>query len=285
MESWSRLQSYVSLMWLQYSMNMWRNHAHEISPCDTWNRDNSRCSHKIHMFHFWKALSSPPQLCQNQSLLTAVGRFHFTVFLSTPPLQPTTIHQQSLLAITSLVRKSKNLMGQMPCKTMWLLPKKEKGVLLPSFCSENSLQEDLNMVIVQESSYFSSLFFVTSTAVVHSLFSQISYDISDFWQGRLIKERFVKLVQTTLDSYLCEARSQANLTRQVSLSYWSPGQDLVYCFISPISWLVKASPMITAILFCLGMVCLCLFPFWYGRITQLKQLFVQVFLARGKCIE
>lgn len=79
-ESWSRPQSYVSLMWLQYWMNMWRNHAHEISPCDTWNRDNSRCSHKIHMFHFWKALSSPPQLCQNQSLLTAVGRFHFTVF-------------------------------------------------------------------------------------------------------------------------------------------------------------------------------------------------------------
>lgn len=186
---------------------MWRNHVHEISPCNTLNRDNSRCSHKMHMFHFWKALSSPPQLCQNQSLLTAVGWFHFIVFLSTPLLQPTMGHQQSLLALTSLVHKLENLMGQMLFKTMSLFLQKEKGVLLPSICSDDSLQPDLNMVIVQESSYFSSIFYVTSTAVVHSLFSQRSCNISDFWGGRLIKETSVKLVQTTLDSYLCEARS------------------------------------------------------------------------------
>lgn len=78
----------------------------------------------------------------------------------------------------------------MSFKTMLLFLKKEKGSVA-SVCGDNSPQPDLNTVIGQESSYFSSIFYITSLAVVDSHFSQRFYDIGDFWGGKLIKEAFV----------------------------------------------------------------------------------------------
>lgn len=130
MVSRRRSDSCVKLVLLQCSATKQRNSVYEISPCDTSN--NSRCSHKVQMLHFWKVLSNSPHPARIRACSQPWGGF---VLLSpTSYLSSITHvgHQQRCLAIASLVNKYKNLMGHMQFRTISSFFEKKKEMLFSS---------------------------------------------------------------------------------------------------------------------------------------------------------
>ena len=92
---------------------MWRHGVYAISPWDTSNKDNSRCSHKVQMFHFWKALSNSPQPARSERAHSCEMVSFHCLSPSAPLPQPTLGHRWTCLAITSLMHRFKNSTGQM----------------------------------------------------------------------------------------------------------------------------------------------------------------------------
>ena len=98
-------------------------------------------------------------------MLTAVRWFHFTVSHSLLPFP------SPFWVITSVMHRFKNSTGQMTLGGLcYPFSKKGKGVVLPS--AVLTVQPDTRMVMVQGSSPFSSIFWVTSTVVGNFLLLQ-----------------------------------------------------------------------------------------------------------------
>lgn len=147
---------------------MWRHGVYAISPWDTSSKDNSRCSHKVQMFHFWKALSNSPQPARVRACSQLWDGF---ISLS-----------HSLLPFPSpLWAIGEHVLPELPSCTDLEPPwaKRHLGdcFTLPqerersgaSVCSADGVQPDPRMLMVQGSRPFSRIFCVTSTVVGNSL--------------------------------------------------------------------------------------------------------------------
>lgn len=147
---------------------MWRHGVYAISPWDTSNKDNSRCSHKVQMFHFWKALSNSPQPARSERAHSCEMVSFHCLSPSAPLPQPTLGHGRTCLAITSLMHRFKNSQAKWHLGDCVTLPQ-ERERSGASICSADSVQPDPRMLMAQGSRPLSSIFCVTSTVVGSSL--------------------------------------------------------------------------------------------------------------------